>query len=94
MRTLVERLPQGLTPEAALSWARNELVTHLPVVRSEDEFLAGGVYALVGPTGVGKTTTLAKLAARCVAREGREQVVSMATCSGSARWNNCRSMAA
>ena len=79
VRTLVERLPQGLAPEAALSWARNELVTHLPVVRSEDEFLAGGVYALVGPTGVGKTTTLAKLAARCVAREGREQVAMLTT---------------
>ena len=37
VRTLVERLPQGLSTEAALSWARNELVTHLPVVRSEDE---------------------------------------------------------
>lgn len=79
VRTLVERLPQGLSTEAALSWARNELVTHLPVVRSEDEFLAGGVYALVGPTGVGKTTTLAKLAARCVAREGREQVAMLTT---------------
>ncbi|MCP2513906.1 MAG: flagellar biosynthesis protein FlhF [Achromobacter mucicolens] len=79
VRTLVERLPQGLSAEAAQSWARNELVTHLPVVRSEDEFLAGGVYALVGPTGVGKTTTLAKLAARCVAREGREQVAMLTT---------------
>lgn len=79
VRTLVERLPEGMTPEAALSWARNELVTHLPVLRSEDEFLAGGVYALVGPTGVGKTTTLAKLAARCVAREGREQVAMLTT---------------
>ncbi|MCK7583668.1 MAG: hypothetical protein MZV65_54570 [Chromatiales bacterium] len=27
----------------------------------------GGVVALVGPTGVGKTTTVAKLAARCAA---------------------------
>ncbi len=40
---------------------------------------AGGVYALVGPTGVGKTTTLAKLAARCVAREGRDQVAMLTT---------------
>src|SRR5690606_33119741 len=44
VRTLVERLPEGMTPEAALAWARNELVTHLPVLRSEDEFLGGGVY--------------------------------------------------
>ncbi|MCD0499934.1 flagellar biosynthesis protein FlhF [Achromobacter sp. MY14] len=79
VRTLVDRLPQGLSADAAQAWARNELVTHLPVVASEDEFLAGGVYALVGPTGVGKTTTLAKLAARCVAREGREQVAMLTT---------------
>ena len=70
VRTLVERMPEGLDADAALAWARNELVTHLPVLGSEDTFLSGGVYALVGPTGVGKTTTLAKLAARCVAREG------------------------
>ena len=79
VRTLVDRLPQGLSTDAAQAWARNELVTHLPVVGSEDEFLAGGVYALVGPTGVGKTTTLAKLAARCVAREGRDQVAMLTT---------------
>lgn len=79
VRTLVERMPQGMSAEAALAWARNELVTHLPVLGSEDEFLGGGVYALVGPTGVGKTTTLAKLAARCVAREGREQVAMLTT---------------
>lgn len=79
VRTLVERMPAGMTSDAALAWARNELVTHLPVLGSEDEFLGGGVYALVGPTGVGKTTTLAKLAARCVAREGREQVAMLTT---------------
>ena len=46
---------------------------------SEDTFLSGGVHALVGPTGVGKTTTLAKLAARCVAREGCDQVAMLTT---------------
>ncbi|MFF7399289.1 flagellar biosynthesis protein FlhF [Achromobacter sp. NPDC008082] len=79
VRALVDRLPQGMSADAAQAWARNELVTHLPVVASEDEFLAGGVYALVGPTGVGKTTTLAKLAARCVARDGRDQVAMLTT---------------
>ncbi len=34
----------------------------------------GGVVALVGPTGVGKTTTVAKLAARFALRHGRRQV--------------------
>ena len=77
VRTLVERMPEGLDADAALAWARNELVTHLPVLGSEDTFLSGGVYALVGPTGVGKTTTLAKLAARCVARG--DQVAMLTT---------------
>ena len=80
VRALIERMPSGCDRQAALTWARNELVTHLPVLRSEDEFLSdGGVYALVGPTGVGKTTTLAKLAARCVARAGRNQVAMLTT---------------
>jgi flagellar biosynthesis protein FlhF len=80
VRALVERLPAGLDRDGAMAWARNELISHLPVLRNEDQFFAGGgVYALVGPTGVGKTTTLAKLAARCVAREGREQVAMLTT---------------
>lgn len=80
VRALVERLPAGMDRQAAMAWARNELITHLPVLRNEEQFFAGGgVYALVGPTGVGKTTTLAKLAARCVAREGRDQVAMLTT---------------
>jgi flagellar biosynthesis protein FlhF len=35
---------------------------------------AGGVFALVGPTGVGKTTTTAKLAARYAMRYGSKNV--------------------
>jgi flagellar biosynthesis protein FlhF len=45
----------------------------LPV--AEDKLLdTGGVVALVGPTGVGKTTTIAKLAARFALRHGRRHV--------------------
>ena len=39
----------------------------------------GGVYALVGPTGVGKTTTVAKLAARCVVRFGAQKIALVST---------------
>jgi flagellar biosynthesis protein FlhF len=39
----------------------------------------GGVYALVGPTGVGKTTTVAKLAARAVVRFGASKVALLTT---------------
>jgi flagellar biosynthesis protein FlhF len=39
----------------------------------------GGVIALVGPTGVGKTTTIAKLAARFAQIHGHEQVALIST---------------
>src|SRR3984885_12037927 len=39
------------------------LVKHLPVI-NDTTCLSGGVTAVVGPTGAGKTTTIAKLAAR------------------------------
>jgi flagellar biosynthesis protein FlhF len=38
-----------------------------------------GITALVGPTGVGKTTTIAKLAARAVMRQGADQVALVST---------------
>ncbi len=42
---------------------------------TDDDILSnGGVVALVGPTGVGKTTSVAKLAARFALRHGRRYV--------------------
>ncbi|ARP86954.1 flagellar biosynthesis protein FlhF [Bordetella genomosp. 9] len=80
IRAMLSRLPPRMSFAAALSWARSELISHLPVMGQEEELFGnGGVFALVGPTGVGKTTTLAKLAARCVARVGREQVAMLTT---------------
>ena len=40
---------------------------------------SGGIFALVGPTGVGKTTLIAKIAARCALRFGRENVSILTT---------------
>ena len=42
--------------------------------QGDDIVNRGGVVALVGPTGVGKTTTLAKIAARFAAKHGSDQV--------------------
>jgi len=49
-------------------------------IANEDEIVrTGGIYALVGPTGVGKTTTVAKLAARAVVRFGASRVALLTT---------------
>ncbi|SER61055.1 flagellar biosynthesis protein FlhF [Halopseudomonas bauzanensis] len=49
------------------------LAQGLPVMR-EELIDRGGVIALVGPTGAGKTTTLGKLAARYVLKHGSQNV--------------------
>lgn len=43
-------------------------------VANEDPLDGGGILALVGPTGVGKTTTIAKLAARHCLRHGADSL--------------------
>ncbi|NRB24725.1 flagellar biosynthesis protein FlhF [Shewanella sp.] len=47
--------------------------------QGDDIVRQGGVVAFVGPTGVGKTTTLAKLAARYAAHHGVEHVALITT---------------
>lgn len=49
------------------------LAQGIPVMR-EELIEQGGVIALVGPTGAGKTTTLGKLAARYVLKHGSQHV--------------------
>jgi flagellar biosynthesis protein FlhF len=49
-----------------------------PVV-GHDPVSAGGVFALLGPTGAGKTTTIAKLATRYVLQHGADDVALVTT---------------
>lgn len=78
-RTLAARLPRGLDADAGQRWLRQVLIRNLPVLGREADLLArGGCYALVGSTGSGKTTTLAKLAARGVEAHGAAQVALVA----------------
>ncbi|TFV93900.1 flagellar biosynthesis protein FlhF [Oxalobacteraceae bacterium OM1] len=79
-RYVTERLPTNETAETAMTWVRNALARNMSVMDNEHEILErGGVYALVGPTGVGKTTTTAKLAARCVMRHGPSKLALITT---------------
>ncbi|MBL1277745.1 MAG: flagellar biosynthesis protein FlhF [Ectothiorhodospiraceae bacterium] len=54
------------------------LANSLPV-DSSDFLDQGGIIALIGATGVGKTTTIAKLAARYALRHGSERVAMVTT---------------
>jgi len=75
-RQLLEKIPAG----ADLSWVRQVLGNNLRVAaQDEDIVVRGGVVALIGPTGVGKTTTTAKLAARAVVRYGTDKVALLTT---------------
>ena len=77
-RSIAEAFTAVKEPEKAWQLAVQHLVRQIPV--TDDNLLShGGVVALVGPTGVGKTTTIAKLAARFVQRHGRGHVALVST---------------
>ncbi|MDV6319099.1 flagellar biosynthesis protein FlhF [Chromohalobacter sp. HP20-39] len=85
VREMLETLPDEFTDVEAddprlLAWSRRQLETRLEVLDDEATMLeTGGVFALVGPTGVGKTTTTAKFAARYVMRFGGDDVALVTT---------------
>ncbi len=72
-RALAEQVPAGTDPKSAAGIAAAVLCQQLPTV-DDGVLTEGGVFALVGPTGVGKTTTIAKLAARWALRHGPRAV--------------------
>jgi flagellar biosynthesis protein FlhF len=77
-RKLIDELPDKISAEQARYLPLGVLSRSL-AVSGRDLAATGGVIALVGPTGVGKTTTIAKLAARAVLRHGAGQVALIST---------------
>ncbi|HHJ12724.1 MAG TPA: flagellar biosynthesis protein FlhF [Chromatiales bacterium] len=91
LRRRLRRL--GLSPRLAATLARRvsardgehawrealRLLTRMVPVLERDLLVPGGALALVGATGVGKTTTIAKLAARFVRRHGAEKLALVTT---------------
>ena len=79
-RKLCQELPPALGIEEARKWLKSAINRRLRTLGNDSDIIErGGVYALVGPTGVGKTTTTAKLAARCVVRYGADKIALLTT---------------
>jgi flagellar biosynthesis protein FlhF len=78
-RELVAAVQEHASAAAARKTVSDEIQRRLPVTTHEALVEQGGVFALIGPTGVGKTTTVAKLAARCVVRHGAGSLALLTT---------------
>lgn len=76
--TKLSELSEHYTP-ADLVKALPRSLANMLDNQGDDIVRQGGVVAFVGPTGVGKTTTVAKLAARFAANHGAEQVALITT---------------
>lgn len=74
-RAVLSMMPDDASPAEAMQWLmgilQRNIKTDAGALALKDE---GGVFALVGTTGVGKTTTAAKLAALCARTHGTGSV--------------------
>ena len=74
-RAVLERMPESLAAPEAMQWMLEAIERNLRTgAGSQAIYEEGGTYALVGATGVGKTTTVAKLAGLCAALHGAASV--------------------
>ncbi len=77
-RQLAHEVPPDLGSQEALRALVRRFGERLPLAEW-DMADQGGVFAVVGPTGVGKTTTIAKIAARFVLRHSVDQLGLVST---------------
>ncbi len=76
---IVQAIPKEGEPAELLKRVGDILEALIKTQDPIDVFDQGGVFTFIGPTGVGKTTTVAKVAARCVLRYGRNQEALLTT---------------
>lgn len=75
---LTEQLPGNIDMDHGWDLCLRNLGSQ--IIENQDDIINnGGRVAVVGPTGVGKTTSVAKLAARFAMRHGRKQVALITT---------------
>jgi flagellar biosynthesis protein FlhF len=80
--TLARRIAEGVSEEQDFErlWREGLALLARSLAVTDDDIVShGGVVALIGPTGVGKTTTAAKLAARYILRHGARSVALVTT---------------
>ncbi|WKE66754.1 flagellar biosynthesis protein FlhF [Gallaecimonas kandeliae] len=75
---LVAPMPEALGANDGWKWVRVQLKKRL-YCTDNSILRKGGVVAMMGPTGVGKTTTIAKLAAHYALKHGADQVALVST---------------
>lgn len=74
-RMVLERLPEDLSAGESVRWLMEVLERNLKTDLAHPPlYEQGGIFAMVGSTGVGKTTTTAKLAALCARMHGPASV--------------------
>lgn len=79
---IADQLANGVTENCSIesAWDQIQALLIENVLIAQDDILSkGGAVALVGPTGVGKTTTIAKLAAKFARLHGSDSVALITT---------------
>lgn len=77
-KSLLDNLREDMNAAEAWRFAIASLARQVPVAGT-DIAAKGGIFALLGPTGAGKTTTIGKLATRYVLEHGADSVALVTT---------------